>query len=131
MDELGTGVLNWDKGERISDRYGMVMLFDQPDPVRKAIRLNRSKVGKRGRLIAVVRETRESPHIGDLFHGIYPSTPDIGEEIVLGDGILFFFGESVGVLPQDRREYFWLNIHSLYRVHNQTVTLFFEEMKVS
>jgi hypothetical protein len=61
---------------------------------------------------------------------VYLSASDVGEEIVLSDGIPFFFGESVDVLPRDRREYFWLNIHSLYRVHNQTITTFFEEMNV-
>lgn len=36
MEELGTGVLDWERDERISDRYGMVRLFDQPgQPFRK------------------------------------------------------------------------------------------------
>lgn len=127
MDELGTGVLDWGSEERISDRYGLVKLLDQSGPHDKLVALRKSQIGKRGRLIAVVRETRDSPHVGDWFHGVYPSTPTVGEQVVLGEGSLFFRGDSVGILPRERRETLWLDIHGLYRVHYQTVTLFFDE----
>ena len=126
MEEIGTGVLDWDREERISDRYGMVMLFDRPHPPRKAIRLRRSNEGKHGRLVAVVRETREPSHVGDLFHGISPSKPTVDEIVVLGEGRLFFFVDAVGLFPDDNRATLWLDIHTLYRVHNQTITLIFE-----
>ena len=126
MEEIGTGVLEWDREERISDRYGMVMLFDRPDPPRKPIRLRRSNEGKDGRLIAIVRETREPSHVGDLFHGIPPSKPALDEIVVLGEGRLFFFVDAVGLFPDDNRTTLWLDVHALYRVHNQTVTLFFK-----
>lgn len=126
MEEIGTGVLDWHREERISDRYGMVMLFDRPDQPRRAIRLRRGNEGKHGRLIAIVRETREPSHIGDLFHGISPSKPTPDEIIVLGEGRLFFFVDAVGLFPNDNRATLWLDVHALYRVHNQTVTLFFE-----
>ena len=127
MDELGTGVLDWNSGERISDRYGTVMLFDQSEKNQKLVTLRKSSVGRHGRLIAVVRETRDSTHAGDWFHGIYRSRPTVGEEIVLGEGLPFFFGDFIGLLPDDRRQRSWLGIHALYRAHHQTVTLFFDE----
>ena len=34
-------------------------------------------------------ETRESRHIGDLLYGIFPSTPNVGDRFVLGEGKLF------------------------------------------
>jgi hypothetical protein len=33
MQELGTGVLDWDRGERISDRYEVVKLFTGPGAI--------------------------------------------------------------------------------------------------
>lgn len=128
MHEIGTGVLDWDRTERISDRYGSVMLLDKPQSSSKPLQLDRSNEGKHGRLVAVVRETRKSDHIGDFFHQVFPSRPQINDMIVLGKGTLFFSSDRVGVVPEDDRKTRWLDIHALYRVHGQTVTLFFEEL---
>jgi hypothetical protein len=129
MEEIGTGVLDWDRKERISDRYGSVMLLDRPQSYQKPLGLCLSNEGKHGRLLAMVREIRESAHIGDLFHGVYPSKPDVGDIILLGEGTLFFSADRVGLLPDDNRSSLRLDIYGLYRVHNQTVTLFFDEGK--
>jgi len=51
----------------------------------------------------------------------------VGEMVILGEGTLRFEGNGVGLLPDDGRTTLWLNIPALYRVHNQTVTLFFEQ----
>jgi len=131
MQELGTGVFDWDSGERISDRYGLVKLFDMPGPTKKEIRLRQFKEGSHGRLVAVVRKTREATHIGDLFHRVFPTKPELNEQVVLGEGTLFFEDDGVGLLPDDGRDTLWLNMQALYRVHNQTVTLFFEESPVN
>jgi len=132
MRELGTGVLNWDRGERVSDRYGIVHLQTNADPnqdERVPLTVIQECAGKCGRLIALVKETRESYHIGDLHHNVYPTTPQSGTAIVLGTGILFFdAGNSVGLEPTDGRKKLWLDIRSLYRAHHQTVTLCFEEI---
>ena len=129
--ELGTGVLNWERDERVNDRYGFVFLDQQEEMDRDIgdkVELDQSRVNHRGRLIAVVRETRKSRHVGDLFHKIYPQTPEVGEEIVLGEGILVFDDDgNIGTLPDDKRRTWWMNVHNLYRAHEQTVTLFFEE----
>jgi hypothetical protein len=126
MEEIGTGVLDWDREERISDRYGSVMLLDRPQSYHKPLGLCRSNERKHGQLLAIVRDVRESPHIGDLFHEVYPSKPNVGDLIVLGEGTLFFSADRVGLLPDDNRSSLWLDINALYCVHNQTVTLFFD-----
>jgi len=124
VHELGMGVLDWERGERISDRYGLVELFLRPG---EPVKLNRVTQQLHGRLIAIVREVRGSSHIGDLFHGVRPSIPEVDERIELGIGSIFFEDEAVGLTPDDGRPTLWLDIHALYRVHNQTVTLYFEE----
>jgi hypothetical protein len=124
MHELGTGVLDWEREERISDRYGLVELFQGPGSL---VKLNRVTEQLHGKLIAIVRETRVSSHPGDLFHGIKPSTPEVGERIELGIGGIFFDDDAVGLKPDDQRPTLWLDIRALYRVHQQTVTLYFEE----
>lgn len=124
--ELGTGTLNWHAGERRSDRYGYVHLNDhidgEPQPL-KGI----GTTPRHGQLVALVRATRPSRHIGDLIRGIYPLTPMIGVAIVLGIGTLHYAGDglSVGLLPDDGRDHDWLNPHALYQAHEQTVTLLF------
>ena len=122
---LGTGILNWDRHERVSDRYGTVKLLEALDSS-VAIQLKSVKEGTKGTLYAIVKETRQSQHIGDLFRGIFPETPNLGERIVLGHGLLFYDEESVGLEPEDGRDNDWLDPHKLYRVHEQTVDLFFE-----
>lgn len=74
LNRFGTGALDWDREERISDRYGLVKLFGQPGSGKIPTRLRRLKEGY-GQLVAVVREARNSLHIGDLFRCILPSKP--------------------------------------------------------
>jgi hypothetical protein len=124
MHELGTGVLDWEREERISDRYGIVELFHEPGVL---VALTPVTEQLHGKLIAIVREVRQSSHIGDLFHDVKPSVPEIGERVELGTGAIFFEDGGVGLIPDDRRPRLWLDIHALYRVHRQTVTLYFDE----
>lgn len=124
MHELGTGVFDWEREERISDRYGLVELFQEPGSL---VKLHRVTEQMHGKLVAIVREVRESHHIGDLYHGVRPDTPNVGERVELGKGAIFFEDGGVGLLPDDDRTTQWLDIHALYRLHNQTVTLYFEE----
>ena len=127
MHELGTGVLNWAGAERRSDRYGCIFLLSSPDSEER-VKIIQVKGGTRGRLIAIVKETRQSRHIGDLAHGVFPKTPKVGQRITLGKGTLFFGGYyTVGLQPNDDRHTPWLDIEALYEAHEQTVTLYFEE----
>lgn len=138
MIDLGTGVLTWNGVERRGDRYGAVYLIPEKhnsftrEPSPSQVKTQEVHEGERGVLVALVKETRESTHIGDLFHGLYPETPEVGERILLGTGTLFFEpvpagGVQVGLRPDDRRLSFWLNPRMLYRAHEQTVQLIFEQ----
>ena len=115
--------------ERVSDRYGSVKLFTSISQ-EETVPLDQSLSGKRGQLLAVVKETRESNHIGDLFHGILPTKPSVGDEFVLGKGVLFFDNIfTVGLKPMRMRKNLWLDIKKLYKAHCQTVELYFIETK--
>lgn len=133
---IGTGRLTWARNERVSDRYGSVRLMRSGDSrstnvewlplVIKPEHLNRP-----AQLTAVIIETRQSTHIGDLFRGIFPSTPAVGEVIKLGEGLLFAErdrdGDLVGLIPLDGRADSWLDVEALYRCHEQTVELYYTE----
>jgi hypothetical protein len=139
---IGRGVLTWNADERRSDRYGTVYLIEEghnsltpwssPSQIKESSRLE----GAYGRLVAVVTAARESTHIGDVFHGVFPRTPGVGARIVLGEGRLFTEcapqgGLEVGVLPPDGRNFHWLDIRALYDAHEQSVELVFEEVGLS
>ncbi len=127
MHELGTGVLDWEREERVSDRYGTVELLDGIGEDRTPVRLARVREHLHGSLVAIVKDIRAVGHIGDFFHRIKPSVPNVGDRFVLGTGGIFFDECGVGIRPDDGRATLWLDILALYRVHNQTVTLYFEE----
>lgn len=124
---LGKGRVNWDTAERRSDRYGSIRLYDNgpniavdPGPCLEQF----------GQLRAIVLETRLSRHIGDFTRGLFPSTPEVAEVVVLGEGYLFTFDDNraVGVAPRDDRDEYWMYPHALYRVHDQTVQLEFDQL---
>jgi hypothetical protein len=137
---IGEGVLTWHPRERISDRYGTVFLMtggdSQHEPGGYVPVPDDAPVGLPGRLVAEVQATRQSTHVGDLFRGLRPETPEVGERIVLGEGRLFCQTvdreegiEAVGCTPEpeDPRDSDWLDPRALYRAHEQTVRLVFED----
>ena len=141
---LAEGRLNWARFERVEDRYGTVTiqtsgaLFDGTnDPGGTYAEFRDAPIGITGRLVAHVLETRESPHIGDLFRGVFPVTPEVGERIVLGECTLFVAREdpisgdypAIGVKPAGVAEYPWMDVEALYRAHEQTVRLEFEAVR--
>lgn len=91
---IGMGVLSWDAEERRGDRYGAVHLganpYDEPSvcQVEWHAEVVENYTGKRVKLWAVVRETRKSGHLGDFALGIQPETPEVGERVDLGVGVL-------------------------------------------
>lgn len=127
---LGIGVLNWNRAERITDRYGSVKLYiSEAYDCEETIPIDAVKEGEYGELIAVVQKTRKSRHTGDLFRGIFPTTPKVGERFVLGVGKVFFAEHnSIGLKPIDDRDEDWLNPEKLYQVHFQTVKLYFKRI---
>ena len=142
MKKLGHGVFNWDGSERRSDRYGAFNLCAEPYDAKVVTEITYDKAlakeleDKRVRILVKVVETRESGHLGDMFLGIRPSTPEVGEEVDLGVGL--FHTEpcewdkkvtSTFLVPGEppTRETFWFDPNKLYRLHDQTVDVFIEE----
>lgn len=131
---LGEGRLSWPPRERVSDRYGCVMLMRDGESLTDTsgyLMIDRAIARQHGTLVAEVLETRQSTHIGDLFRGFFPQTPAVGERIVLGTGRAFveraeWGADLVGLEPDDGRTSDWLDPKALYRCHEQTVRLTFE-----
>ena len=111
---LGMGVLNWERGERVTDRYGYVHLCQSVDTQEISNRVQLPQAltnqGHYGSLYAHVIETRQSRHIGDLVRGIFPHIPLLNSLICLGTGILDVQQQttSIGLQPTDSRETDWL-----------------------
>jgi len=125
---LGTGVLNWNRDERVTDRYGTVKLYKGARPDHdKEVPLVQTK--GYGKLCATVLETRDSYHQGDWIRGLSPGGAKMGMTVVLGTGTIFSEGISVvGLAPLKKRYSDWLNPRSLYKLHHQTVSLWFVPM---
>ena len=127
---IGTGVLSWDREERVSGRYGAVYLMGPGvnSESRSATYTPLDIPDGRGTLVAIVLEAQQSTHIGDFFRGFFPTTPEVGEEIVLGSGVIVEEVNAEGqpqiaVEPTDGRASDWLKPEALYRAHEQTVRL--------
>ena len=142
---VACGILNWHRNERIYDRYGSIHLhmglirFNGEPVASDYIIFPSGLDGLRGKLIAKVLESRQTSHCGDIARGIIPSRPERGETIELGEGTVFINScsdkrfpkaeqcaiSTIGIIPDDGRETDWLNPEALYRLHEQTVALFF------
>jgi len=140
MQKIAHGVFGWDGAERKTDRYGAILILSQgfgADAVSTAAEFDHEVAsaleGKKVKLKAVVVESRTSTHAGDLFLGIKPSRPEVGEEIELGVGqlelgeVYWADGPSILLIPSDGREQFWIDPRKFYRLHDQTVDIFVEE----
>lgn len=136
---LGTGVFMWDSPERCTQRYGYFFpSCDTNDGTVKvtptfnkieAFALN----GKKVKISVKVAENRKSGHVGDLFINITPSTPEVGEEVVLGVGDLDIQSNpyqngvyDLGLKPFPKRSTYWIDPNKLYRLHDQTVEIYAE-----
>jgi len=132
------GVFNWQRRERISNRYGGILLDQHAANVNEGesapcvdLSALAPLVGRKVRITATVLETRESYHIGDLFRDIYPSTPNVNDYVVLGRGDLIGIErddngcEQLIFRRESRRNEAsdWMDPRKLYRLHNQTVEL--------
>ncbi len=135
------GVFTWPSAERRSDRYGVVTVDRQGCQVLLDVAVScdvaalRLMAGRRVRVTAHVVEVRTSGHIGDIFRELFPTTPAVGEEHLLGEGVLFLeelewspIGVGLGLLPEDGRSTDWFDPRLLYRLHDQTVLLLVEDV---
>jgi hypothetical protein len=136
---LGNGIFSWGAEERRSNRYGSFNLCSEsykgetpgkaPEFTSDLHRL----VHKRVKLMVRVTETRQSGHVGDLALRIKPTTPEVGQEFILGVGILQLEPcswdslSSIALIPKDRRSDLWIDPRILYQIHDQTVELYGEE----
>ena len=144
--KIGEGIFIWSSLERQSQRYGFFYPsdkdFNETTTVQPILDLKAvTRFGdKRVKITCRVIETRQSGHVGDLALGIEPSTPELGEEIVVGVGKFVFdlaqfrgegfytpLGVGIGLCPSDGRKKLWLDPRVLYRLHDQTVEIFVEE----
>jgi hypothetical protein len=129
---IATGVVFWQPAERASERYGAIFL--RAIPGGDIVPLPAAYDGEEGTLMASIRESRRSPHIGDRFRGFRPPEEPLvpGTEVILGTGVVFREplesgrGFALGVQPADGRERDWLDPEALYKLHYQTVDLFFD-----
>ena len=134
---IGKGILTWDGKERREGRYGALKLNQETfknDVKRSDTYLDTEAVKSfkgRVRITCKVLETRESGHIGDVFLGIRPSTPEMGEVIEVGVGLPLLEKSwddipSLLLTPEDGRLVNWIDPRILYRLHDQTVELYAE-----
>ena len=134
---LASGVFGWDSTERRSNRYGSVHISDTPydegptDEVFFDLDTIAKLKGERVNLTVEVITARESGHIGDLFLKVFPSTPDVGEVVDLGVGILdsangYDGSPDIILKPNDGRRELWIDPRKLYRLHDQTVKVYAE-----
>lgn len=127
----GRGVVSWNSTERRTDRYGGFALDEAgygKDATYQDAKWDENPMafeGHKCRITATVLVNRESEHIGDIFRGLFPETPDVGEVIDLGTGTLRTenWGYALGVLlvPDDGRANDWMDPVKLYRLHDQSV----------
>ena len=126
--KIGQGVFGWDGEERRSNRYGSFNLLHSNCKVSIPTKL----YGKRVRITCKVLKSRKSKHIGDLFLGIGPTQPEVGEVIELGVGVLHTEpcdwdergNPTIILKPEDGRRELWIDPRKLYRLHDQTVEVF-------
>lgn len=139
VDRVGHGIFCWNGSERRGDRYGAFVVGYAPyeGNERVAAHLDiaalRPLVGKRVHVHVAVVKTRQSGHLGDLFHGWIPSTPNEGEIVDLGVGMLGLEDAgwdsltAVVLEPEDGRTTFWIDPRKFYRLHDQTVDVMIVE----
>lgn len=138
--KIAAGVLTWSGNERRSNRYGAIHVAACPfdGPIAGTARVFhdvdalKALVLKRVRLTVKVIETRTSGHAGDHALKIFPSTPEVGEEIALGVGMLdiavgYDGTPDILLRPNDGRTILWIDPRLLYRLHDQTVEVYTEE----
>jgi hypothetical protein len=138
-ERVGYGIFGWEGNERRSNRYGAFLIGETPYDANERVAAHldlealRALVGKRVHIRCVVTKARDSGHAGDMFLKLKPSTPNAGEIVDLGVGVLrledpgFGWLPAVTLVPEDNRESLWFDPRKLYRLHDQTVDVFVEE----
>ncbi|WP_030159902.1 hypothetical protein [Glycomyces sp. NRRL B-16210] len=126
--DLGEGVLSWPVGEVPFLSENCVALLGEGNQL---VQMTDPPIGTILRLTAIIRTIRGPVLEADHERGVAPSIPFLGEQIVLGYGVLFIGdphglgATAVGVLPVENvlRADDWLDRFALYRAHNHIVRL--------
>lgn len=136
IDEIGRGQLRWPQMERVSGRYGCLLLYTENFGVDESDHADgvslETRPGAQGTLKAEILKTHQSYHPGDLLRGyrVPRQQLPVGAIITLGYGKQFAENvkdiDCVGVCPLDDPATDWLDPSALYKLYNQTVRLFFE-----
>lgn len=139
MTRIAHGCFSWDGYERRSARYGSFVLhsssYDGSEVATPFHDFNRltALLDQKVKVVVKVLATRQSGHIGDMSLAIEPSMPEVGQEFVLGVGILQMGSCSwdnsvpeIRLQPADGRQEFWMDPAIFYKLHDQTVDLFIE-----
>jgi len=142
---IGIGHLTWEMVERQSGRYGTIYLSpptesgDGESSSQGAgsnifVKMP-SDISGYGRITAKVLSPRESNHVGDRIRGFYPSLPNEGEQIVLGEGMAYYDKgindvACFGVQPLNGRKQFWMSPENLFKCHSSVVELTWEPLEV-
>lgn len=116
---IGIGSLGWFRFEEQTHRWGAVTLSQVHYETTKEL------VGKNGSLEAIVRAR------GETYRGRKSSNVPLGGKILLGEGELFLEDHagmiSVGVVPSDCRNSYWLSVEALKKTRGYIVELWFLE----
>lgn len=136
---IAAGIFVWDGYERRSNRYGSFNLvntnFERNDKAEVTYRMKAIEklVHHRVRITVLVVTTRTSGHAGDHALHIFPTTPEVGDEIDLGVGVLSmrdtvwsYVSHTIVLQPDDKRSYMWMDPRKLYVLHDQTVEVYAE-----
>lgn len=128
-----TGLLQWERSERLSDRYGVIFLDANGytprvrGPLRFPARTVKRLTCRYVHITAKVVARHHSHHVGDRYRGLLPSTPNVGEIVDLGRGRLstdVYRRKPYFMLwPNDHRKTDWFDPERLFRLHDQLVVL--------
>jgi hypothetical protein len=133
---VGGGIFTWEGEERRSKRYGYFFFhtstYDNTATAHAYLNDLSALVGQRVHVKCQVLESRKSGHAGDAAINLLPTRPRTHEIVDLGVGLLHLKREhgfptpEIGLLPGgDGRADYWID-PALFRLHDQTVSLFVE-----
>lgn len=134
-DEVGlVGYFGWGRDDRVSGRYGGITLSSAPqiEPTEDLSTMSHF-LGRRVRIRALVLETGDTSHPGDLIRGHEPSKTMPGTSVELGVGYVMALTDLYGVptivfCRQERMGHSeeWIDPKQLYRLIDHKVGLLVE-----
>lgn len=123
--KIGFGALGWHDKEYISSRFGYITLSGNNNFIDKDIII--AEEIELGNLYGHVVSIGKSNLI-DYDENVKKKSPLVGDIVLLGQGTLVYSAEdnTVGLFPSHGLNDYWMNPHSLYKLHSQTIELYIE-----